>query len=115
MLCFAKAANDKLARTTAVLEEEKARAEALLYRMSGLIACFPAGPNTPATTADGQQPPHTPQQQPLNSQSVLSLLESTIASQSQQLPHHQQPLSVMSTNTALDKPSSALGEQLLRS
>jgi hypothetical protein len=39
-----QAANDKLARTTAYLEEEKARAEALLYRMSGLIACFPCGP-----------------------------------------------------------------------
>eukprot|EP00878_Enallax_costatus_P026891 GHUV01028902.1.p1 GENE.GHUV01028902.1~~GHUV01028902.1.p1 ORF type:complete len:767 (+),score=239.67 GHUV01028902.1:298-2598(+) len=39
-----KVANDKLARTTAWLEEEKARAEALLYRMSGLIACFPCGP-----------------------------------------------------------------------
>lgn len=38
-----QAANEKLARTTAFLEEEKARAEALLYRMSGLIACFPAG------------------------------------------------------------------------
>ena len=37
-------ANEKLAKTTAWLEEEKARAEALLYRMSGLIACFPDGP-----------------------------------------------------------------------
>lgn len=109
-----QAANEKLARTTAVLEEEKARAEALLYRMSGLIACFPAGPNTSAA-ADGKQPPQTPPQQPLNSQSVLSLLESTIASQSQQLHHQQHPLSVMSTNTALDKPSSALGEGLLQS
>lgn len=37
------AANDKLARTTKWLEDEKARAEALLYRMSGLLAaCFPA-------------------------------------------------------------------------
>jgi Tat protein secretion system quality control protein TatD with DNase activity len=45
VLCIcAQAANDKLARTTAYLEEEKARAEALLYRMSGLIACFPCGP-----------------------------------------------------------------------
>lgn len=38
-----QAANEKLARTTTWLEEEKARAEALLYRMSGLIACFPGG------------------------------------------------------------------------
>jgi hypothetical protein len=44
LLITAQAANDKLARTTAYLEEEKARAEALLYRMSGLIACFPCGP-----------------------------------------------------------------------
>lgn len=96
-----QAANEKLARTTAVLEEEKARAEALLYRMSGLIACFPAGQNPAA--ADGKQ-------QPLNSQSVLSLLESTIASQSQQLHHQQHPLSTLSTTTAIDKQSSALGE-----
>lgn len=39
-----QAANEQLARTTAYLEEEKARAEALLYRMSNLIACFPCGP-----------------------------------------------------------------------
>ncbi len=103
-----QAANEKLARTTAVLEEEKARAEALLYRMSGLIACFPAGPNQ-AAAADGKH------QQPLNSQSVLSLLENTIASQSQQLHHHQQqhPLSTLSTSTAVDKQSSALGECLM--
>lgn len=36
-----KAANEKLAATTRWLEEEKARSDALLYRMSGLIACFP--------------------------------------------------------------------------
>ncbi|KAF8066284.1 Gucy1b1 [Scenedesmus sp. PABB004] len=48
-----QAANDKLASTTAWLEEEKARAEALLYRMSGLIACFPCGPgeNSPQALA----------------------------------------------------------------
>lgn len=49
MLCLPvsllpQAANEKLARTTTYLEEEKQRAEALLYRMSGLLACFPAGP-----------------------------------------------------------------------
>lgn len=44
MLYWMEAANDKLARTTAWLEEEKVRAEALLYRMSGLIACFPCEP-----------------------------------------------------------------------
>jgi len=36
-----RAANEKLARATRWLEDEKARAEALLHRMSGLIACFP--------------------------------------------------------------------------
>ena len=53
-----KAANGKLARTTKWLEEEKARADALLYRMSGLLAvCFPgqdgprSGPNTDAAAA----------------------------------------------------------------
>jgi len=51
-----QAANDKLARTTARLEEEKARAEALLYRMSGLIACFP-GPG------DNKQSPKQQQEQ----------------------------------------------------
>jgi hypothetical protein len=43
-LLLSQQANEKLAKTTAWLEEEKMRAEALLYRMSGLIACFPDGP-----------------------------------------------------------------------
>jgi hypothetical protein len=102
-----QAANEKLARTTNFLEEEKARAEALLYRMSGLIACFPAGPNAAgaaAATADGKQPT------PPSSQSVLSFLESTIAqSQSQQLALVQQQLSSFSTSLP-NKQSSALGE-----
>lgn len=38
-----QAANEKLARTSTWLEEEKARAEALVYRMGSLIQCFPAG------------------------------------------------------------------------
>jgi len=51
-----KAANEKLARTTRWLEEEKARADALLYRMSGLISCFPAaGGAAGGAAADAEQ------------------------------------------------------------
>jgi hypothetical protein len=79
--------------------------------MSALIACFPAGPNAAAgagaaaaAAADGKQPT------PPSSQSVLSLLETTIVqSQSQQLAPLQQPLSTLSTSLP-DKQSSALGE-----
>jgi serine/threonine protein kinase len=48
-----RAANDKLARTTRWLEEEKARAEALLHRMSGLIACFPGAGDAAAAGGAG--------------------------------------------------------------
>lgn len=47
-----QAANDKLEKTTQFLEDEKRRAEALLYRMSNLIACFPAGPDRPGPGSD---------------------------------------------------------------
>jgi hypothetical protein len=112
--CAVQAANEKLARTTAFLEEEKARAEALLYRMSGLIACFPGGPHG-TTNADGMRNqqdgknPHLQSQmsQQQQSQSVFSLLESTMATHSaRQLP--QQQLSTMTMAT--DKQSTALGE-----
>jgi hypothetical protein len=105
-----QAANEMLARTTAFLEEEKARAEALLYRMSGLIACFPGGRHG-ATNADGtRQQPQSQISQQQQSQSVYSLLESTMATHSaRQLP--QQPLSTMTMAT--DKQSTALGESWL--
>ena len=46
-----RAANEKLARTTRWLEEEKARADALLYRMGALIACFPGPGDAPSSGA----------------------------------------------------------------
>jgi hypothetical protein len=112
LCCAVQAANEKLARTTAFLEEEKARAEALLYRMSGLIACFPGGNHGAAGAdgmrqQDGKQALQVQMSQQQQSQSVFSLLESTMATHSaRQLP--QQQLSTMSMAT--DKQSTALGE-----
>lgn len=107
-----QAANEKLARTTAFLEEEKARAEALLYRMSGLIACFPAGPNAAA----GSGSTGGKKQQSMLQQ--MSMLESTINSQSQQMQGSShasrhptlQALSGTLPTTSDHKQSSALGE-----
>lgn len=112
-----QAANEKLARTTAFLEEEKARAEALLYRMSGLIACFPGGNHGAVGTdgmrqQDGKQPQSQISQQQ-QSQSVFSLLESTMATHSARQLQQQQPLSTMTMAT--DKQSTALGELRLGS